>query len=250
MLQFDKYKYASYGKEKSYKLSYNYVKNTMSERMEMDESPPARKKLKICFIDMEHTQMGKDDSTMWFTPHSTFYGYDFDKDIETRVKERFGWSTDLEKLINSHSVELTIHIISYNFLQKQGIVEKFHSKHGREFDDYYSYLECMNVLAVKGNSEKQLKETAKNLIKLVEKKTSVPIAVDIPRVVLLVPEIIHSSYWISSLKQQPHFSICSDIRDFIHDFEYDDFIDLSLSRGYKYQLKDYLKLFNLILGNP
>jgi hypothetical protein len=213
----------------------------------MNNPEIVRKKLKICFIDMKHTQMGKDDSDMWFTPYSTFFGYDFDKDIKSRITQRFGWSTDLEKLINWHSVELTIHIISYNFLQKQGIVEKYHSQHGKEFDDYYSYLECMNVLAIQGRTEEQLRESVEKVVKLIEKKTSIPIAVDIPRIVLLIPEEVHSSHWISQLKQQPHFSICSDIRDFIYDFDYNDFIDLSLSRGYKYYLKDYLKLFTAIL---
>ncbi len=213
----------------------------------MKEGKYVRKKLKICFIDMDHIQIKSDDSNMWLTPYTTFYGYEFDRDIQTRVTEQFGWSTDLEKLINSHSVELTIHIIAYKFLQEQGIVQKFHSKHGREYDDYYSYLECMNVLAIKGSKEEQLKETVIRLIELFEKQTSIPVLVDLPRITLLIPKEMYSSPWISSINQEDHFSVCSDIRDFIYDFNFEDFIDLSLSRGYKYKLKDYLPLLQVFL---
>ena len=138
-------------------------------------------------------------------------------------------------------------IISYNFLKQKGLVQEFHSKHGTEFDDFYSYLECMNVFAIKGGSEEQLRKTVSQLLELLEQETAIPIAVDMPRIVLLIPTSMHSSPWISKLKERPQFSICSDIRDFIHDFDYEDFIDLSLSRGYKYQLKDYSKLFQLLL---
>ena len=182
---------------------------------------------------------------MWLTPYSTFYGYDFDKDIQNRVSEQFGWSTDLEKLINSHYVELNLHIISYSFLQKQGVVQKFRSKHGRDCDDHYSYLEGMNVLAIEGITEVHLKHTVRLLWNLFEKKTSMPVPVDVPRIVLLVPKEMHSSGWILSLKQEKNLSVCSDIRDFIYDFDFEDFIDLSLSRGYKHQLRDYLRIFKI-----
>jgi hypothetical protein len=195
---------------------------------------------------MNSTQKGINESIAC-TPYSTFHGYKFDEDIQSRVSERFGWSTDLEKLINSHSVELNIHIISYSFLQKQGVVQKFRSKHGRDYDDYYSYLECMNVLAIEGSSEDQIKSTLRLIWKLFKKKTSVPISVDLPRLVILIPKELHSSTWISSLKKENTFSVCSDIRDFISDFNFEDFIDLSLSRGYKHHLQDYLTLFLNIL---
>ena len=196
---------------------------------------------------MNSTQKGIDKSMMWVTPYSTFYGYDFDKDIQTRVSEQFGWSTELEKLINAHAVELNIHIISNSFLQKQGVVQKFRSKHGRDYDDYYSYLECMNVLAIEGSSEEQLKTTIRELWNLFKKKTSTPVSVDLPRIVFLIPKELHSSGWISSLKNKKFFSVCSDIRNFISDFDFDDFVDLSLSRVYKYQLQDYLSVFLDIL---
>ncbi len=204
------------------------------------------KKLKICFIDMVQDRKQRSPD-MWFTPYSTFHGYDFDKNIQSRVSEKFGWSTDLEKLINSHSVELNIHIISYNFLQNQGIVQKFRSKHGRQYDDHYSYLECMNVLAIEGTAEDQLKHNAKLLWELFNKKTSSPVLVDLPKTVLLIPKEMQVSSWVIPLKRQENLSICSDIRDFINDFNFDDFIDLSLSRGYKYQLRDYLEIFELLM---
>jgi len=204
------------------------------------------KKLKICFIDMVQDRKQRSPD-MWFTPYSTFHGYDFDKDIQSRVSEKFGWSTDIEKLINSHSVELNIHIISYSFLQRKGIVQKFRSKHGREYDDHYSYLECMNVLAIEGASEDQLKHNASLLWNLFNKKTSIPVPVDLPRTVLLIPKEIHTSPWVLSLKEHEKLSFCSDIRDFINDFDFKDFIDLSLSRGYKYELRDYLEIFELLM---
>ncbi|PWI46744.1 hypothetical protein CEE45_15255 [Candidatus Heimdallarchaeota archaeon B3_Heim] len=210
----------------------------------MEEGKVVQKKLKICFIDMVQDRKQRYPD-MWLTPYSTFYGYDFDKDIQSRVSEQFGWSTDLEKLINSHSVELNLHIISYSFLRKQGVVQKFRSKHGRDYDDHYSYLEGMNVLAIEGTTEVHLKYTVRLLWNLFEKKTSIPVPVDVPRIVLLVPKEIHSSGWILSLKQEKNLSTCSDIRDFIYDFDFEDFIDLSLSRGYKHQLRDYLEIFKI-----
>ncbi len=210
----------------------------------MEEGKVVQKKLKICFIDMVQDRKQRYPD-MWLTPYSTFYGYDFDKDIQSRVSEQFGWSTDLEKLINSHSVELNLHIISYGFLQKQGVVQKFRSKHGRDYDDHYSYLEGMNVLAIEVTTEVHLKHTVRLLWNLFEKKMSMPVPVDVPRIVLLVPKEMHSSGWILSLKQEKNLSVCSDIRDFIYDFDFEDFIDLSLSRGYKHQLRDYLRIFKI-----
>ena len=213
----------------------------------MDNDQHERKKLKICFIDMNYTRMGINGSNMWFTPYSTFHGYNFDKDIHTRVSERFGWSTHLEKLINSHSVELNIHVISFSFLQNQGVIQKFRSKHGREFDDYYSYLECMNVLAIEGSSEEQIKHSLRRIWRLFKENTRNPVLVDLPRIVFLIPKEFHSAAWISSIVKEDNLSVCSDIRDFITDFNFEDFVDLSLSRGYKYQLQDYLSIFLDIL---
>jgi hypothetical protein len=65
--------------------------------------------------------------------------------------------------------------------------------------------------------------------------------------VLLIPKEMQVSSWVIPLKKQENLSICSDIRDFINDFNFDDFIDLSLSRGYKYQLRDYLEIFELLM---
>ena len=108
-----------------------------------------KKKLKICFVDFTEYRSQRYPE-MWKTPYSTFYGYDFDTDIQTKVSQLYGWSTDIEQLINSHSIELHIHIITDNFLLKKGVVQKFSSKHGPRYDDMYCYLEGMNVLAVEG----------------------------------------------------------------------------------------------------
>ncbi len=212
----------------------------------MENSIKMKKKLKICFIDMVQYRQ-KRFPEEWFTPYSTFYGYDFDKEIQSRVSEHFGWSTDLEKLINAHSIELNLHIITYNFLQKKGVVQKFQSRHGREYDDHYSYLQGMNVLAIESAFQEELIQSLKALKRLFSKKT-VKIPVDLPRIVLLAPIQIHSENWLEFMQKNiENLSVCADIRDFIKDFNFTDFIDFALSHGYKYSLSDYISIFDKCL---
>jgi len=212
----------------------------------MKNNSKIKKKLKICFIDIPDRRREYFPEE-WETPYSTFIGYDIDKAINSRVSEIFGWSTDLEELINDHSIDLSIHIINLEFLEKTGIVQEFHSKHGKEFDDTYSYLEGMNVLVVEWGEKN-------NFIKILERlktllnSSKIPVLVDQPKLVILTPSKYKTSQWknlITNLNSEVF--LCSDIRELLCNFNFEDFVDYSLSSGYKSKLAEYVFLFNKII---
>lgn len=205
-----------------------------------------KKKLKICFIDIPERRR-EYFPEQWETPYSTFIGYDIDKAIHSRVTEIFGWSTDLEEFINDHSIDLSIHIINLEFLEKKGIVQEFHSKHGKEFDDTYSYLEGMNVLIIEGSEKNNFNKILERL-KTLFKSSKIPVCVDQPKLVILIPSKQKTSEWKNLLVHlDSEVVISSDIRELLYNFNFVDFIDYSLSSGYKSKLEDYISLFDKII---
>lgn len=204
-----------------------------------------KKKLKICFIDIPDRRR-KNFPEQWETPYSTFIGYDIDKVINSRVTEIFGWSTDLEELINNHSIDLSIQIINLEFLEKKGIVQEFHSKHGKKFDDTYSYLEGMNVLVIEGSEKNYLKGILERLETLFT-SSKILVYVDQPKLVILIPNKHEINDWNNLLANlNSEVLLCSDIRELLHNFNFVDFIDYSLSSGYKSKLEEYVILFEKI----
>ncbi len=224
------------------------------------------KKLKCVFIDIvddRRRTLGEEENLPLY---STFQEYPFNNHIHSRVKEIFGWSTDLMKDTSFGEFEISIHVITLGYLQRHGITQHFYSPHGPKYDDKYSYLHGMNLLTFEGYNRSHLIYTIKRIshifqeklitakkkrfrsIKEDEIKDSYIVPVDHPRIGILTPTVNLNTPWVQDLNDLSEFNIISDdIRDLVPDISPDNFVDYSLSRNYKYKLDDYHQIFNLIL---
>ncbi|MFX1284038.1 MAG: hypothetical protein ACFFB5_10305 [Promethearchaeota archaeon] len=225
------------------------------------------KKLKCVFIDMvddrRRRTLGEEEN---LPPYSTFQEYPFNSHISSRVKEIFGWTTDLMKDTSFGEYEISIHVITLDYLQRHGITQHFYSPHGPKYDDKYSYLHGMNLLTLEGYNRSHLIYSIKRIRHIFQKKlitaktkksrsikvndlrNSYVVPVDRPRVGILTPRINLHTSWVQDLNNLSEFNIISsDIRDLVPDISPDNFVDYSLSRSYKYNLDDYNQIFDQIL---
>lgn len=225
------------------------------------------KKLKCVFIDMvddrRRRTIGLEE---YLPPYSTFQEYPFNKHISSRIKEIFGWTTDLTKTMNNTEVEISVHIITLDYLRRHGVTQHFYSPHGPKFDDKYSYLHGANLLTFEGYNRVHLIYSIKRIshifqeklitakkkgfrsIRENEIKNSYIIPVDQPRIGILTPTANLTTPWVQDLNSFSENNIISDnIQDLVPDIPPDNFVDYSLSRSYKYNLDDYNQIFDLIL---
>jgi len=95
------------------------------------------KKLKCVFIDLVDDRRRRRtlEEEENLPPYSTFEEYPFNNHIRSRVKEIFGWTTDLMKGTSFGEFEISIHVISLDYLQRHGITQHFYSPHGPKYDD-------------------------------------------------------------------------------------------------------------------
>lgn len=223
------------------------------------------KKLKCVFIDMVEDRERRIEGEEELPPYSTFQEYSFSQYIESRVKEAFGWSTDLLKRSQSGAFDLNIHIISLGYLQKYGVAQHFYSPHGPKYDDKYSYLHGMNLLAFEGYNRVHLIYSIKRLIQIFQekritssltrarrgytpKKTPFRVPVDYPRIGILTPKINLDTIWGLQLKElAENIRISDNILNLVPDIPPEDFVDFSLSRSYQYSVDDYIPILNSIL---
>ncbi|MHA2248255.1 MAG: hypothetical protein ACXADY_25115 [Candidatus Hodarchaeales archaeon] len=224
------------------------------------------KKLKCVFIDMVDDRRRRTISPEEYLPlYSTFQGYSFNKKIESRVKELFGWTTDLMKDIRLSEFSVSIHVITSNYLRQHGVTQHFYSPHGPKYDDKYSYLHGMNLLAFEGYNRVHLIYTIKRISHIFQEKLitakkklfrsmrenkikdSYIIPVDQPRIGILTPTANLTTSWAQDLNNIEFNIISDDIRNLVPDIPPNNFVDYSLSRSYKYNLDDYNRIFDLIL---
>ncbi|UCG02910.1 MAG: hypothetical protein JSW11_02760 [Candidatus Heimdallarchaeota archaeon] len=223
------------------------------------------KKLKCVFIDaVDDRERRIEGEGEPLPPYSTFYGYYFNQYIESRVKEAFGWSTDLLKTSQIGGFDVSIHIITLSYLQRFGVAQHFYSPHGPKYDDKYSYLHGMNLLTFEGYNrvhliysikrlnrifqEKRITSLTKKRRKSSTKETPFLVPVDYPRIGILTPKSNLKASWILQLKElSENIKISDNILDLVPDIHPDDFVDYSLSRSYKYTLDDYIPTLNSIL---
>ncbi|MFX0014372.1 MAG: hypothetical protein ACFFB2_08550 [Promethearchaeota archaeon] len=225
------------------------------------------KKLKCVFIDMIEDRQRRSLALDEPLPlYSTFQEYSFDKHIGSRVNQLFGWTTDL---IKNSFYELSIHVITSDYLNRHGVAQHFYSPHGPKYDDKYSYLHGMNLLAFEGYNRVHLIYTITKLDQIFQKKqvtsdsrkkiqlqrlatdrADLPflVPVDHPRIGILTPSKNLNSFWVNQLRNQDKNVIISDnFRDLVPDIEPTEFVDFSLSRSYKYSLDDYIPLLDSII---
>ncbi|MFX0125833.1 MAG: hypothetical protein ACFFAE_19580 [Candidatus Hodarchaeota archaeon] len=224
------------------------------------------KKLKCVFIDMVDDRERRVEGEESLPPYSTFQEYPFNQHIESRVREAFGWSTDLLKRSQFGDFDVSIHVITLSYLQRYGITQHFYSPHGPKFDDKYSYLHGMNLLTFEGYNRSHLIYSIKRIRHIFQKrlitaekkrfrsirenkvKQSFIVPVDRPRVGILTPTTNLTSSWVQDLNDLSEYNIISDdIRDLIPEISPINFVDYSLSRNYQYNLEDYNPIFDIIL---
>jgi hypothetical protein len=206
-------------------------------------------KVKLVFIDFqrEYQEQLFNSSEEAKQYYSTFSDYKFDLQITSRVLQLFGWTTDLVDPSIIPGYEISVHVIFIDYLRKHGITQLFISRHGREYDDIYSYIEGMNLLAFEGYSRAHTIYTIKTILKILQySATDVP--VDKPRIGILIPTKNQNNKWVKRLKSQPDVvRISEDIRLFLQDISPYHFIDYSLSRNYHHTLKEYIQPLEEIL---
>ncbi len=198
--------------------------------------------------------------------YSTFILYQFNNIISSRVRQLFGWSTDISKTTSLGFFEISLHIIYFNYLLKHGVSQHFYSPHGPDYDDKYSYLHGMNLLSFEGYSRSFTIHSIKRIISIIKhtessygtqkkysarkrllNKKSLIVPVDKPRVGILTPSQNLNDDWVNRLRNlREEVQISDDIREFAN-LSPDDFVDYSLSRSYNYTLEDYIDLLELIL---
>ncbi len=206
-------------------------------------------KVKLVFIDFQKDTwkplLDSNDEKKQF--YLTFSEYEFDNHITSRVVQHFGWTTDiLDQSINPN-YELSIHVIFMDYLRKHGITQLFISKHGREFDDIYSYIEGMSLLAFEGISRAHTIYTINSILKIIMFST-IDVPVDKPTIRILTPSYNLDSNWVKRLETKAD-SVCisDDIRLFLKEISPYHFIDYSLSRNYHHTLKEYIQPLENIL---
>jgi hypothetical protein len=224
------------------------------------------KKLKCVFIDMIDDRMSRVvGQEELLPPYSTFQEYSFDQKIGSRVRELFGWATDLENQKSVSGFEVSLHIITSHFLQKHGVAQHFYSPHGPKFDDKYSYLHGMNLLMIEGYNRVHLIYTIRRISKFFQEKLltsdskkkrysypkgidSFLVPVDRPRLGILTPTSNLNAALVKRIEKfREEVVISDDIQILTSNIHPDDFIDYSLSRNYQYILDDYVPLLNSIL---
>ena len=126
-------------------------------------------KVKLVFIDFQREYQKNLHSTNEEAKqyYSTFKGYKFNQQITSRVLQRFGWTTDLADPSNIPDYEISIHVIFIDYLRKHGITQLFISRHGREYDDIYSYIEGMSLLAFEGYTRAHTIYTIKSILNII-----------------------------------------------------------------------------------
>lgn len=223
------------------------------------------KKLKCVFIDMVEDREKRIEGEEELSPYSTFQEYPFSQYIESRVKEAFGWSTDLLKRSQSGSLDVSIHIISLSYLQKYGIAQHFYSPHGPKYDDKYSYLHGMNLLTFEGYNRVHLIYSIKRLVQIFQEKritssltrvrrsptptkTPFSVPVDYPRIGILTPTSNLDTIWGLQLKEvAENIRVSDNILNLVPDIPLESFVDFSLSRSYQHSVDDYIPILNSIL---
>ncbi|MFX1517331.1 MAG: hypothetical protein ACFFC6_13590 [Promethearchaeota archaeon] len=224
------------------------------------------KKLKCVFIDMVEDRKKRIEGEEDLPPYSTFQEYPFNQYIKTRVTEVFGWSTDLLKSSQNNTFNISIHVITSRYLEHHGVAQHFYSPHGPKYDDKYSYLHGINLLAFEGYNRSHLIFTIKRInrifqeklitakkkpfrsVKETELKDSYTVPTDHPRVGILTPTLSLKTTWVQDLNNLSESIIISDdLRDLVPDIPPDNFVDFSLSRSYKFILDDYIQVFDQIL---
>ncbi len=228
------------------------------------------KKLKCVFIDMVDDRWRRTlDNEENIPTHTTFMEYPFNREIGSRVNQLFGWTTDLLTIMNDVEVEISVHIITIDYLRRHGVTQHFYSPHGPKFDDKYSYLHGANLLTFEGYNRVHLIYSIKRITRIIESKRIItstrlesmdghrpkrgvnkffPVPVDRPRIGILTPTRNLNSAWVTRLKEKSNFIMVSDdIRDLIPDVHPDAFVDYSLSRNYHYTLDDYILPLNSLL---
>lgn len=232
------------------------------------------KKLKCVFIDIvddrRRRTKGQEEGISYY---STFQEYLFNQHITSRVSQLFGWTTSLMKVSDyGNEIKICIHVITLNYLRNHGVSQHFYSPHGPDYDDKYSYLHGMNLLAFEGYNRVHLIYSIKristvfqtkritdaiNKKRLVRRKkrkrtnsfelvTEVP--VDQPRIGILTPITNLNKPWVRRIKKyKENIIISDDIRNLVPEVDPDNFIDYSLSRNYKFILDDYIYPLNSIL---
>ena len=126
-------------------------------------------KIKLVFIDFQngsHDQSSVDEETR--IKYATFTDYQFDSGIASRVGQKFGWTTDLIDSALIPEYEVSIHVIFMDYLKEHGITQLFKSRHGRQYDDVYSYIEGMNLLAFEGYTRAYTIFIIKSIINLIQ----------------------------------------------------------------------------------
>lgn len=208
-------------------------------------------KVKLVFIDFQKNKMkpssNSDDEKKQF--YSTFSGYEFDNFITSRVVQHFGWTTDLLDQSINPNYKISIHVIFMDYIRKHGITQLFISKHGREFNDIYSYIEGMSLLAFEGVSRAHTIYTINSIIRIIKYSTT-DVPVDKPTIRILTPSNNLDSKWVKRLEKKTDLvCISDDIRLFLKEISPYHFIDYSLSRNYHHTLKEYIKPLKNILNN-
>jgi hypothetical protein len=207
-------------------------------------------KVKLVFIDFQKDKWkpildSKDEKKQYYT---TFSGYEFDNLITSRVVQHFGWTTDLLDQSINPNYEISIHVIFMDYLRKHGITQLFISRHGREFDDVYSYIEGMNLLAFEGISRAHTIYTIQSILRIIMYST-VDVPVDKPTIRILTPSYNLDDNWVKQLEKKADIGcISDDIRLFLKEISPYHFIDYSLSRNYHHALKEYIRPLENILN--
>ncbi|MFW9993370.1 MAG: hypothetical protein ACFFD4_15105 [Candidatus Odinarchaeota archaeon] len=219
-----------------------------SEKCELILLKESNQKLKVVFVDMVDVRSKRKRTLENLPPYSTFSGYKFDSRITFREKQLFGWTTVVEKETGADKkIEICIHVINFNFLQEKGVFQRFYSRHGPDYDDDYSYLQGMNILAFEGFSRNQTRRSVERLINVFEKSS---VLVDKPWIGLLVPSKTLKTSWTRQLRSNiKNFRVSSDIFDLLPDISAEVYVDFSLSHGYGYHLESYIELLKSILKN-
>lgn len=185
---------------------------------------PINKKLKVVFINMSDKRT--------FPLKNSEIGYR----IKYKSREQFGMMTHFTRT-DDHQTDFSLHVISRRFLIKYGAEQKFRSPHGRNFDDNYSYLEGMNFLTIKAFTVVHF-YIAINFLQRKFKNSKIPI--DRPKLGVIVPEWKKNDSWIQYLQVlNQQIDVSTNLSSLFYSKTNDNFIDYSLSRGYKYTLSDY-----------
>ena len=205
-------------------------------------------KIKLVFIDFQngsHNQSSVlDEKTK--IKYATFTDYQFDSDITSRFHQKFGWTTDLIDSVLIPEYEVSIHVIFMDYLREYGITQLFKSRHGREYDDVYSYIEGMNLLAFEGYTRAYTIFIIKSILNLIQ-YSPIDVPVDKPIIRILTQRKNIDTPWIKRLQSHPDtVGVSNDL--FLREINTERFIDYTLSRNYQHTLKEYIHPLEAILA--